>query len=234
MPDNLTSKGFTVFTLPAELMEILVEISSGLVQLINVLRRTDTDENKGSELTNLRKVLATGLAQNDPAACSVVEHILQTAHNSIVQIPEDLVPALAELARSLGFDAEPHRAIARFRIASNAQSNYDHRWHQDSIDSLSTSKDQRTTNLGFWIPFHDVGSTEGSIEFSPGSHTQPIDHTETDACGRLYFPKEQVRAYKKQVVPVPIGNILAFDSWVAHRTVPNISNRVRIALLVWF
>ena len=128
---------------------------------------------------------------------------------------------LAKLAGSLGIDADPHRAIARFRIASHSKSEYDHLWHQDSIDPLPTSKGQRTLNLGYWIPLHDVGTDDGTLEFSLGSHFKPIPHTETEPFGRLFFPIERVRTYKKRVVPVSFGNMLALDPWVTHQTFPN-------------
>ena len=230
MLSNLFNDGFTVVTPPAELVATLLEISRCIVRMVNSLHKTQNVY----DLTALREGLATGLSQDDAVVHAVVEHVLQTAHESIVQIRENIVPKLANLARSHGIDVKRHRAIARFRIASNSQSDYDHLWHQDSIDLPSTPKGQRISDLGFWIPFHDVGTEEGAIELSLGSHCQPIPHTETDACGRLYFPAERVQAYKKRIVPVSFGSMLALDSWVAHRTVPNISRRVRIALLVWF
>ncbi len=234
MRSNLSYDGFTVITLPPELVARLLETLSYIVQLVNSFHKTQTGERNVSDLTVLREDLATGLSQNDAVSRAVVEHVLQTAHESIWQIREDIIPALAQLAQNYGIDAEPHRAIARFRIASNFQSDYDHLWHQDSIDLPSVSKGQRTSNLGFWIPLHDVGIEEGTIEFSLGSHFQPISHTETDECGRFNFPAERVKAYKKCVVPVSFGSMLALDSWVAHRAVPNTSRKIRIALLVWF
>ena len=136
-------------------------------------------------------MLATQLSANDDVANAVVEHVLETAHEAIPEVGDDIVPALAKLARSLGFDAEPQRAIARFRIAASSHSDYDDLWHQDSVDPAVASKNQRTSSIGFWIPLHDVGSDEGTIEFALGSHVEPIPHTDTDACRSLLWNPDE-------------------------------------------
>ncbi len=154
---NLSTTGFAV--VPSDkFVATLQDTSSCLVRLANAFRSTHAEVRDVPNLTTLREVLSTGLSQNDAVAHAVVEQVLETAHESIVQVREDIVPALAKLARSLGFDVDPQRAIARFRIATSSQSDYDHLWHQDSVDPPSVSNGERTLNLGFWIPLHDIGS----------------------------------------------------------------------------
>ena len=234
MRSNLSDHGFTVVASPTGLQETLLEISSCLVQLIGGVRKTHREDGAASDIATLHELLGVGATRNDDVAHEFVEHVLRTAHQSIAQIRNDLIPALARVAQSLGVDAETGRAIARFRIASDSRLEYDHLWHQDSVDPAFTSKRQRTSILGFWIPLHDVSTEEGAIEISVGSHFKPIPHTEADAYGRLYFPEEQVGAYKKYIVPMCFGDVLALDPWIAHRTVRNSCGRVRIALLTWF
>jgi len=234
MRSNLSDHGFTVVASPTGLQETLLEISSCLVQLTGGVRKTHCEDAAVSDIATLRELLGVGATRNDAVGHEIVEYILRTAHQSIAQIRNDLVPALAKVARSFGVDAESGHAIVRFRIASDSRLEYDHLWHQDSVDPAFTSKRQRASILGFWIPLHDVSIEEGAIEISVGSHCKPIPHTEADAYGRLYFLEEQVSAYKKYIVPMCFGDVLALDPWVAHRTVRNSCGRVRIALLAWF
>jgi len=231
---NISKQGYAVITPSAELRTSISKVSTDFVSLVNTFCKWHADGRDFSDLDRLRQGMAAGLSGNDAAIPAIIEYVLQTMHELIPELQQEMVPALAKLARVLGFDASPDQAIARFRIASNTQSQYDHLWHQDSIDPPGASRGQRASNLGFWIPLHDVNIDEGALEVSLGSHFRPIPHTETDPFGRLYFPEEWVQAYKKRVIPVSYGSILALDSWLAHRSVSNTCGKVRIALLIWF
>ena len=228
---SLANDGFAVLE-PArqQLTPVLHEISNDILQLANEIFTEQRDDRRFSNLAALREGLATEL---DPVCLLIIDHILQTAHE-IDQINETILPILAQLAQNLGYPANPDRAIARFRVATPSRSSHDHLWHQDSVAPPGTMKSQRTSQLGVWIPLHDVGIDEGTMQFARGSHSQPIPHPNKDAQERLCFPEKYVQSYEKTKVPVSFGDALIFDAWVAHRTVPNTSDRIRLALLVWF
>ncbi len=232
--NELSNDGFSLISNPLELVTSLQFVAQRIVQLANLFQTTLSSEGDFCNLTVLRENLASGLSQNNTVTHTIVEHIVDTAHESIQEISKDIVPKLAGLAGKLGIETDSHRAIARFRIAAQSQLDFDHLWHQDSIDQACAARDERTAKLALWIPLHDVGKNEGTIEIAPGSHIRPIAHTHTDARGRLCFPAERVQTYDKQKLTISFGSIVALDPWIAHRTVPNTSSKIRIALLVWF
>lgn len=100
-------------------------------------------------------------------------------------------------------------------------------WHQD-LGYLRPDADE-TLIVNFWLPLVDAPMETGALQVMPGSHRW----------GRL--PHEMINGYlgiletalpPHEVVdcPTPLGGALLLQEKTVHRSIPNVSDRVRWSL----
>lgn len=230
---NFFDNGFAILRSNSVLQEILSKISNDFVQLANSHFDDQGLDIVFPDLPTLREYLTNGESQYQSAYKYFLKDVLRSGHNSISRINKELLPICYELSKEFGINENTNQGIIRFRISTPSESIFDHYWHQDSIDAQNTPRNERNFKLGFWMPLHDVGIDEGSMEFAKKSHFSSLPHTNSDSLGRLYFEDNLVSKYEKHEVSTLFSEFLAFDSWVAHRTLPNISKRTRFSILIW-
>lgn len=228
--DQFDRDGFAVLPCPDELLSELRNVSSKLIEMANSIYEDHGEKRALADISELRHDLGEGLPRKHSIAYALRDNILRSGHEIV---PQSIFRLLETLSTELGIDVVLDKAICRFRIASPASAEYDHTWHQDSLDPPSNARSDRTSTMGFWVPLHDSCDNNGVIEFALGSHFRPILHTERDSFGRMCVDEDYVQAYEKVSVPVRFGEIAAFDSWAVHRTAPISPERTRLALLVW-
>ncbi|WP_024806325.1 phytanoyl-CoA dioxygenase family protein [Nocardia sp. BMG51109] len=104
-------------------------------------------------------------------------------------------------------------------------------WHQDAFNSDSWDEaDSRI--LTCWIPLVPVDAESGCLAVVPGSHRHGVLPKITDEYGitRLREPL----AHTGEPVPLRPGDALLFDDLVLHRSLDNVSDRVRWSIDIRF
>ncbi|MBL4865883.1 MAG: phytanoyl-CoA dioxygenase family protein [Pseudomonadales bacterium] len=231
--NGLFDAGLMALKSTPPLQKIVSRIANDLVQLANVHFYARDLNVIFPDIAALRDGTTNEELQFSFVYKAFIKDILSSGHSLIPTINKELLPACYALSRELGVDELTNPAIIRFRVSTVLENKYDHGWHQDSIDTQYVHRDKRAFKCGLWIPLHDVGVDEGSMEFAINSHLTPIPHTKSDPFGRLYFEDSLVDTYEKHKVSTSFGDILAFDPWTAHRTLPNTSNNTRFSVLIW-
>lgn len=100
-------------------------------------------------------------------------------------------------------------------------------WHQD-LGYLQEEADE-TVMANFWIPLVDAPMEAGALQVIPGSHRwgrQP--HVTVD--GYLGIREEDLPPHEVVDCPLPAGGALLLQHKTVHRSVPNVSDRVRWSL----
>jgi hypothetical protein len=106
-------------------------------------------------------------------------------------------------------------------------------WHQDAFNSAEWHEaDGRI--LTFWVPLVPVDPESGCLAVVPGSHNQGVRGKKTDEFGIT-----RVDAFadgEPAGVPMPMepGDALMFNELVLHRSLPNVSDRVRWSIDIRF
>jgi phytanoyl-CoA hydroxylase len=100
-------------------------------------------------------------------------------------------------------------------------------WHQD-LGYLHDDADE-TFMVNFWIPLVDAPMESGALQVIPGSHRWGrIPHETID--GYLGIPEPALPPHQVVDCPLEIGDALLIQHKTVHRSVPNISDRVRWSL----
>jgi phytanoyl-CoA hydroxylase len=100
-------------------------------------------------------------------------------------------------------------------------------WHQD-LGYLQEEADE-TFMVNFWLPLVDAPMETGPLQVIPGSHRwgrQP--HVTVD--GYLGIREEDLPPHEVVDCPLPAGGALLLQHKTVHRSVPNVSDRVRWSL----
>lgn len=100
-------------------------------------------------------------------------------------------------------------------------------WHQD-LGYLERDADE-TFMVNFWIPLVDATMEMGALQVIPGSHRWGLLPHERIG-GYLGVREEQLPPHQVVDCPVPLGGALLFQHRTVHRSIPNISERVRWSL----
>jgi hypothetical protein len=100
-------------------------------------------------------------------------------------------------------------------------------WHQD-LGYLHADADD-TFMVNFWIPLVDAPMESGALQVIPGSHRWGrVPHEMVD--GYLGIPESALPPHAIVDCPVPVGGALLIQHKTVHRSVPNVSDRVRWSL----
>ncbi len=100
-------------------------------------------------------------------------------------------------------------------------------WHQD-LGYLHADAAE-TPMVNFWIPLVDAPMETGPLQVIPGSHRWGlIPHTHVD--GYLGIPAAELPPHAVVDCPVMRGGALLLQHKTVHRSVPNVSERVRWSL----
>jgi hypothetical protein len=100
-------------------------------------------------------------------------------------------------------------------------------WHQD-LGYLHEDADE-TFMVNFWIPLVDAPMETGPLQIIPGSHRWGlIPHVKLD--GYLGIPASALPPHEAVDCPVKLGGALLIQHKTIHRSVPNVSDRVRWSL----
>jgi hypothetical protein len=100
-------------------------------------------------------------------------------------------------------------------------------WHQD-LGYLHPDADA-TFMVNFWIPLVDAPMESGALQVIPGSHRWGrIPHETID--GYLGIPESALPAHTVADCPLEAGGALLIQHTTVHRSVPNVSDRVRWSL----
>jgi phytanoyl-CoA hydroxylase len=100
-------------------------------------------------------------------------------------------------------------------------------WHQD-LGYLREDADE-TVMVNFWIPLVDAPMASGALQVIPGSHRWGrIPHQTVD--GYLGIPEAALPPHEVVDCPLEAGGALLIQHKTVHRSVPNVSDRVRWSL----
>jgi phytanoyl-CoA hydroxylase len=100
-------------------------------------------------------------------------------------------------------------------------------WHQD-LGYLHDDADE-TFMVNFWIPLVDAPMESGALQVIPGSHRWGrIPHETIE--GYLGIPEPALPPHQVVDCPLEIGDALLIQHKTVHRSVPNVSDRVRWSL----
>lgn len=87
--------------------------------------------------------------------------------------------------------------------------------------------------FSLWLPLQTVSIEEGSLEFLPKSHVQkiepPVDFWTPDFVDQMFLSSDWQKNHV--VVPVQLGDMIAFDARIWHRSAKNTSGLNRFALV---
>jgi ectoine hydroxylase-related dioxygenase (phytanoyl-CoA dioxygenase family) len=100
-------------------------------------------------------------------------------------------------------------------------------WHQD-LGYLHDDADE-TFMVNFWIPLVDAPMASGALQVIPGSHRWGrIPHETVD--GYLGIREAALPSHTEADCPLEAGGALLIQHTTVHRSVPNVSDRVRWSL----
>jgi ectoine hydroxylase-related dioxygenase (phytanoyl-CoA dioxygenase family) len=100
-------------------------------------------------------------------------------------------------------------------------------WHQD-LGYLQPEADA-TAMVNFWIPLVDAPMETGALQVIPGSHRWGLlPHATID--GYLGIPEPSLPPHRAVDCPVSLGGVLLLQHKTIHRSLPNLSDRVRWSL----
>jgi phytanoyl-CoA hydroxylase len=100
-------------------------------------------------------------------------------------------------------------------------------WHQDLGYLRPEATD--TFMVNFWIPLVDAPMESGALQVVPGSHRWGlIQHEHVE--GYLGIPESKLPPHEVADCPVKLGGALLIQHQTIHRSVPNVSDRVRWSL----
>ncbi|GAA5095276.1 hypothetical protein GCM10023319_53970 [Nocardia iowensis] len=106
-------------------------------------------------------------------------------------------------------------------------------WHQDAFNCDDWSADDSRI-LTFWIPLVPVGIESGCLAVVPGSHKQGVLPKSTDEFGITTLRDAPEFTTEPISVPMRPGDALMFNELVLHRSLDNISDRVRWSVDIRF
>jgi phytanoyl-CoA hydroxylase len=108
-------------------------------------------------------------------------------------------------------------------------------WHQDDMYFSTGIKDAVVTA---WLPLDDVDTENGCMTFVPCANTRLFEHRKIEADTRqgFYFAIEDTLFDPSETVPIVIkrGQCLFHHGLAPHRSMPNISSRMRRAFAMHF
>jgi hypothetical protein len=136
-------------------------------------------------------------------------------------------PALLEIAESLiGAEILAHPQFnSRAKLPGHDPTVVP--WHQDF--GYLDPEAEETLMVNFWIPLVDATMEMGAMQVIPGSHRWGlIPHQRVGIY--LGVPEEKLPPHQVADCPVPLGGVLMLQSKTVHRSVPNVSDRVRWSL----
>ena len=113
-----------------------------------------------------------------------------------------------------------------FRADLPHESAYQLSFHQDVI-STESSRAWR-----IWLPMRDVDRHYGSMELVAGSHKRGwFDHSH-DESHQVAIDEASIPDDRRVCIEVAAGDAVLFHPCIVHRSVPNLSNRVKFVILV--
>jgi phytanoyl-CoA hydroxylase len=100
-------------------------------------------------------------------------------------------------------------------------------WHQDL--GYLHEEAGNTFMVNFWLPLVDAPMETGPLQVIPGSHRWGlIPHAQL--VGYLGIPEAELPPHEVVDCPLPVGGALLLQHKTVHRSVPNVSDRVRWSL----
>ena len=113
-----------------------------------------------------------------------------------------------------------------FRADLPHESTYALSFHQDLVSTESA----RAWRI--WLPMRDVDRHYGSMELIPGSHKRGwLDHRQEET-HQIEIDEALIPNDKRVCIEVAAGDAVLFHPCIVHRSVPNLSNRVKFVILV--
>ena len=80
-----------------------------------------------------------------------------------------------------------------------------------------------------WVPLVDIDETCGGVTVFPGSDGTVVDASMVDH--GIWFGGIDVSKYKAvDCVPMAPGDVLIFNKYLAHKSMPNVSDKIRFSL----
>ena len=112
-------------------------------------------------------------------------------------------------------------------------------WHQDNlIEEINQSYKESIT---LWIPLSKVNNKNGSIEFCLKSHNKKYfknikkrDTKDNQSSINSKTPDKIINQYKKNLINANKGDVIVFSMNTLHKSVENLSNKVRFTLIARF
>lgn len=138
---------------------------------------------------------------------------------------------LLALCRELGLNIPVLMGCCNMRYDRPNDTKHLFEWHQDTLYLLGS-----VNAVTIWIPFGRVDMTHGTIQVIPGSHKQGIypfkkisdKKVEKD---RPFLQRDLSIDYDVKETPVTVdadfGDIVIFNQLLLHKSVANVSDKVR-------
>lgn len=175
------------------------------------------------------------VAQRNPVyASALVAAVYADAHLDprINGLRDD--PRLRDAVTQLCGDFEPAGVTIRVRVNIPAMPRTRHGWHSDVAITTPVRPDSSChTVLGAcWIPLSDTGEDNGGLELVTAPLSEPLAHQRTED-GRYVIPDALLAGLPRQAVSVRAGEAAIIGRFTPHRSLPNVSNRVRWSVVAW-
>jgi phytanoyl-CoA hydroxylase len=106
-------------------------------------------------------------------------------------------------------------------------------WHQDAFNCPAWDQSDGRI-LTFWVPLVPVDETSGCLEVIPGSHKRGVLPKFTDDFGITKLRDALPEGQSGLAVALEPGDALMFDELVLHRSLDNVSQRVRWSIDIRF
>lgn len=106
-------------------------------------------------------------------------------------------------------------------------------WHQDAFNSQEWDESDSRI-LTFWIPLVPVDIDNGCLCLVPGSHRRGLLRQRTDEFGITKLADTSDAASEGTPFPLRPGDALMFNDLVLHRSLDNLSDRIRWSIDIRF
>jgi ectoine hydroxylase-related dioxygenase (phytanoyl-CoA dioxygenase family) len=240
----LTAEEFTQFfedgyvikhdLLPLQLLDTVLDSVSGLVDdLVNRLYETGNISNKYSEYTVHERLIQV---EKEFPNVSVLLHKQGILPKAIADLWSS--PELLAIARQLlGGEISGH-PVWNLRVKTPQEEQSTVPWHQDSayLESDSWHVLQATA----WIPLVDVSRMNGCMQMASRGHRSGKVAKHSCCVGNTWYVglDEQEMAQSLDVdlqsdiitCEMPRGSVLLFNNLIPHRSLDNLSDKIRWSL----
>ncbi|MDR5617811.1 phytanoyl-CoA dioxygenase family protein [Arsenophonus sp.] len=147
--------------------------------------------------------------------CLMIDNISQSIKTQLINIASEFIGSTVRL----------HKINI---ISKSTYADLPIPYHQD----ISYSRDD-PYEFSLWLALQDVNLSDGVLEFLPYSQKDKIEPAVDFWSPNFVDDKYQSAKWQKKFIQVPIkiGDIIAFDSRIWHRSEKNISGKNRFALV---